>query len=166
MTIRLADHSDLEAIMAIYATARAFMRSVGNDTQWRGGYPAQELIINSIEQGKQYVCTCGDEVVATFYFAIEKEPTYARIIDGEWLNDRPYGVVHRLASSGKCKGIGNFCLGWCFEQAGNIRVDTHRDNRPMLGIFAKEGYTRCGVIFVHDGTAREAFQKCASDKKE
>jgi hypothetical protein len=166
MTIRLAQKSDLPAIMATFATARAFMRSSGNTVQWTSGYPARELIINSIEHRKQYVCTHEGDVVGTFYFAVESEPTYVHIIDGGWLNDAPYGVVHRLASSGRCKGIGAFCLEWCLEQAGNIRIDTHRCNRVMLNILAKEGYTRCGVIFINDGTPREAFQKFLDDKKE
>jgi hypothetical protein len=159
MTIRLAEPIDLKAIMAIYTRAREFMRSVGNNAQWGGGYPSEKLIISSIEQGKQYVYSRGSEVIGTFYFAIEQEPTYACIIEGEWLNDSPYGVIHRLASSGIVKGVGRFCLGWCLKQAGNIRIDTHADNSVMLSILYREGYTRCGVIFIGDGTAREAFQK-------
>ncbi|MDR0907206.1 MAG: GNAT family N-acetyltransferase [Rikenellaceae bacterium] len=162
MTVRPAQLSDIEAIMPIFDRARAFMRSVGNEAQWTGGYPARDLIISAIDAGKQYVCTQEGEVVGTFYFAVEEEPTYAQITDGEWLNDAPYGVVHRLASSGQCKGVGRRCLEWCLEQAGNIRIDTHRCNAVMLNILRKAGYTRCGVIFIADGTPREAFQKCVT----
>jgi hypothetical protein len=165
MKIRLAQRSDLEAIMPIYASAREFMRRCGNTVQWTGGYPYEELIINSIDTGKQYVCLHESTIAGTFYFAVEQEPTYATITDGAWLNEEPYGVIHRLASSGRHKGVAAACLGWCAEQVGNIRIDTHRANQVMLSIMHEEGYTRCGVIFIGDGTPREAFQKCPNNKK-
>lgn len=42
-----------------------------------------------------------NEIVTTFYFRIGEDPTYARIDDGKWLNDEPYGVVDGLAGSGR-----------------------------------------------------------------
>lgn len=94
-----------------------------------------------------------------FYFAVENDVTYAEIYDGKWLTDKPYGVVHRIASNGKIKGVASFCLQWCFEQAENIRIDTHRDNAVMRNVLQKNGYTYCGIIYIADGTERLAFQK-------
>jgi len=94
-----------------------------------------------------------------FYFKVEEDPTYAKIYEGEWLNDKPYGVVHRIASNGMQKGVASYCLQWCLEQCHNIRVDTHRDNLVMQEILRRNGYQRCGIIYVANGTERIAFQK-------
>lgn len=48
----------------------------------------------------------------------------------------------------------------------DIRIDTHKDNKPMLHLIRKNGFTRCGVIIVDDGTPREAFQKKAGSKRK
>jgi RimJ/RimL family protein N-acetyltransferase len=159
MEIAKASMEDMDVLLAMYAFAREFMRSTGNVTQWEETYPPESLLVESIEQGKQYVCLREQEIVGTFYFGVEEEVTYQRIVDGHWLNDRPYGVVHRLASNGKARGVARFCLAWCFEQCPNIRVDTHRDNRVMQKILEQAGYHYCGIIYVRNGTERLAFQK-------
>ncbi len=184
MEIRRAEREDLPRLMELYDAARAFMRRCGNTVQWVGGYPSRELILTGIDAGEQWACvadsaecgqfpSCGGvadaltsggvvvpHIAATFWFAVAPEPTYAQIFDGPgWLDDAPYGVVHRLASDGSAKGTGEFCLGWCLEQCGNIRVDTHADNAVMQNLLRRLGYTRCGVIYIADGTPRDAFHK-------
>ncbi len=139
------------------------MRSRGNAVQWVGGYPSRGLIAAGVDSGEQYVCVSEGEIVATFWFAIASEPTYAEI-EGAWLDDAPYGVMHRLASDGSVKGAGAFCLDWCLEQCGNIRVDTHACNTVMQNLLERLGYTRCGVIFIADGTPRDAFQRMKNEK--
>lgn len=64
-----------------------------------------------------------------------------------------------IAADGSTKGAGAFCLQWALAQCGNIRIDTHRDNRPMQGLLAKLGFSYCGTITIADGTERIAFQK-------
>jgi hypothetical protein len=161
MEIRRAEEAELPVLMGIYDAARAFMRSRGNMVQWVGGYPSRELILASIVAGDQYVCLHDGHIVATFWFAVATEPTYAEIYDGEWLNDAPYGVVHRLASDGSVKGVGEVCMEWSLHQCGNMRVDTHSDNAVMQDLLRRIGYTMCGIIYVGDGTPRDAFQKIA-----
>ena len=39
--IRRATEANLDAVMAAYDAARAFMRATGNLTQWVGGYPSR-----------------------------------------------------------------------------------------------------------------------------
>ena len=41
---------------------------------------------------------------------------YLSHIEGKWLNEAPYGVIHRLASNGKAKGIARQCIAWCFAR--------------------------------------------------
>jgi hypothetical protein len=164
MEIRPARHSDLPRLMDIYAAARAFMRSRGNTVQWVGGYPSREMVAAGIEAGDQYVCASNGRIVATFWFAVAPEPTYAVISGGAWLTDgpfdeHPYGVVHRLASDGSVRGVGAFCLDWCLARCGDLRVDTHADNSVMQNLLECEGYKKCGVITIADGTPRDAFEK-------
>ena len=101
----------------------------------------------------------GSAIVGTFYFALGDEPNYHRIDGGSWLNDRPYGVVHRITSAPGTRGVASFCLAWCFAQCGNIRIDTHRNNIPMQKTLIKNGYRVCGTIYLENGDERIAFQK-------
>jgi len=134
------------------------MQRSGNPDQWGNVHPPRDLIISDIEAGTSYVCECDGKIEAVFYFNIEVEPTYAEI-DGKWLNDEPYGVVHRIASARSGTGAGAFCLEWCFEQCGNLRIDTHCDNKPMLGLLEKLRFSYCGIIWVENGDERKAYQK-------
>lgn len=160
MKIRLTELKDLPSVMEIYDYARAFMRSIGNTTQWIDGYPSEAFIRQEIEDGHSFVCADEEgEILGTFCFILGDDPTYQHIYEGAWLNDEPYGVVHRLATNGSRKGVAETCLNWCFERMANIRVDTHRDNKVMQHILEKHGFQRCGIIYVKNGTERFAYQK-------
>ena len=160
MKIRKAVAADLGEIMGIYARARRFMAEHGNPGQWVNGHPAQELIQSDIEAGKSYVLeTGGGELAGVFYFAVEAEPTYAEIFGGAWLNGAPYGVIHRIASGGKHKGVLRACVRWCFERCGNLRIDTHEDNIVMQSALGKLGFVYCGKIHLRSGAERLAYQK-------
>ena len=164
MEIRKAVKADFPVILALYERARAFMAENGNASQWGTANPPEALIARDIEEGKSYVCMADGKIAAVFYFAVERDPTYT-VISGAWLNDAPYGVVHRLASDGSTRGAGTFCLQWALCQCGNIRIDTHRDNRPMQNLLVKLGFSRCGTITIADGTERIAFQKWTRTKQ-
>ena len=43
----------------------------------------------------------------------------------------------------------------------SLRADTHADNKIMQHLLEKNGFTRCGIIHVADGTPRIAYQKLA-----
>ena len=73
----------------------------------------------------------------------------------------PYGTVHRLASAGKHKGVASAVLDWSMEHCQSLRADTHADNKIMQHLLEKNGFTRCGVIHVADGSPRFAYQKLA-----
>lgn len=160
MTIRPSVHEDLPALLDIYAYARQFMRTHGNPNQWNEGYPSTELLQEEIDRGTSYVCL--DEtgtLVGTFCFIPGEDPTYARIDDGQWLNDAPYHVIHRLATNGRVKGIADACLAWCSERCSNLRVDTHHDNLVMQHILLKHGFQRCGIIYTRNQSPRIAYQR-------
>lgn len=161
MEIRRASGEDWAEIRKIYDGARRFMAEHGNPGQWGSTYPPEELLLDNMAQGKLYVCTEGG-IAAAFYFAMEEDPTYAVIEKGAWLNEEPYGVVHRIASARTVKGAASFCVNWAFAQAGNLRIDTHRDNLPMQNMLRKNGFHSCGIIHLENGEPRIAFQKISA----
>ena len=164
MKIRKTTMRDLARVMEIYAYARKFMAQHGNPNQWGPTcWPPEDLIRRDITEGSRYVCENDTGVIlGTFFFVqgTDIEPTYREITDGAWLDDSPYGVVHRIASDGSAKGVGAFCLNWAFEQCGHLRIDTHGDNTVMQNLVRKLGFVRCGTIYVEeDDDPRLAFEK-------
>ena len=150
--------SDLDRVMEILSAARNTMREAGTTVQWVNGYPSRELIESDIERGVGYVIEHEGRLVASFAFILGNDPTYARI-DGAWLNDRPYGTIHRIGSDGSARGVMSEALRFCSTLCPNIRIDTHETNARMRAVLAKNGFTECGTIYIEDGTPRVAYQK-------
>ena len=165
MLIRKALQGELSAVMEIYDSARAYMRENGNPEQWAGGYPARELIESDIENGFCHVCVEGEEILGVFYYAEGNDPTYEVIEDGAWLDDAPYGVIHRIAVAARGRGVAAACFDFALARCGNVKIDTHACNLPMQHTLAKNGFSRCGTIYVEDGSPRIAYQKRAQAKK-
>ena len=92
MEIRKASVQDLGQIMQVYDKARKFMRENGNAEQWGEDYPSAELIEHDID--KMYLCMSEGRIACVFYYAAEEDEDYKEI-NGKWLNEEPYGVVHR-----------------------------------------------------------------------
>ncbi len=160
--IRKANLGDFDAVMQIYAQAREFMRKNGNPDQWGDYYPPAETVKEDLfENGGGYVVTDEKNILAAFYFEQSADdPTYREIFGGEWINDLPYGVVHRVGVGelGRGKGIGCLCLSWALSAAGNLKIDTHVKNLPMQRLLEKLGFVRCGSIYLEDGSHRLAYQ--------
>lgn len=160
MTIRPTTYADIDALMAIFAYARAQMAADGNPTQWGDGYPSREQLESDIQRGVSYVIELDGQPCATFVFIIGKDPTYTYIDNGEWLDDiLPYGTIHRIASNGEQQGIFRTVLHWCSAQCPNIRIDTHLDNTRMIHLIEKAGFTHCGTIYTRENSPREAYQR-------
>lgn len=160
MKFRKAIGEDINAIMNIFSQARSYMKQNGNPNQWTNGYPEQTLIEEEIKSGHCIVVLSEEkEIVGTFCFIIGADPTYEIIEDGAWLNDKAYGVIHRIAKSENCpKGFSKLVFDWCFEHISSIRIDTHMDNLTMQTALKKYGFVRTGIIYLQDGSARIAFQ--------
>lgn len=159
MEIRNTLLTDLDVVMEIYDHARQYMRENGNRNQWINGYPGRDLITEDIQKKHSYVCMDQDRILGVFCFFRGIDPTYLHIYEGEWQNDKPYGVVHRIAAATHSKGVASFCLAWCFKQCKNIKIDTHKDNIIMQNMLKKNGYKECGIIYLESGDERVAFQK-------
>ncbi len=89
------------------------------------------------------------------------EPAYAHIAGGKFTGPEAYGVVHRIAVAGNGHGVGSFCINWAFQQSGgNLRMDTHPDNKIMQHTLKKAGFKYCGIIHVaEDSDPRYAYEK-------
>ena len=159
MEIRLAKREELDRIMGIYDDARRYMRENGNSEQWAGGYPSRDVIENDMGNGFCHVCVDGDEILGVFCYFFGEDPTYRVIEDGAWTNDRPYGVIHRIAVAAHRRGVASACFAWCYDACGNLKIDTHHDNIPMQRSLEKNGFVRCGIIHLANGDPRIAYQK-------
>lgn len=150
--------SDIGDIMAIFDSAKRYMRSYGNVNQWSDNYPSQATIEADIASDCSYVVKVNDAIVATFYFVIADEPTYTKIYDGEWKNNARYGVIHRVASNGTTRGVLRLIVDFCRTQIRDIRIDTHRDNSAMRKALTNYGFEYCGIIYLANGDERLAYQ--------
>ena len=159
MKIRKTVEADLVRIGEIYENAKRFMRESGNPDQWNSGTPNADTAREDMENGVGYVAVDGDEIAAVFMFSLDRDPTYEKIYDGAWLNDEPYGVIHRIAVARHRGGVASFCFAHCFEKCKNLKIDTHKDNVPMQRSLAKNGFTPCGIIHLSNGDPRIAYQK-------
>ncbi len=161
MNIRPARESELPRLMELFDTARAYMRKNGNTVQWVNGYPSEDLIRQDIAQDRAFVVEEDgvEEAVFCYLAGRHVEPTYAVVYGGAWPDDAPYGVIHRLASSGKLRGVMGLCADWALSRCPVLRVDTHESNATMRAAMARLGCAERGTIILGDETPRIAFQK-------
>lgn len=164
MIIRRSAPADLPEMLQMYAGARERMAANGNPHQWGDeGYPKEELLRADMAVGHGYVMEQDGHLVGAFAFIIGDDPTYAYIEDGQWLNDAPYGTIHRICSDGVTRGVVSEAVRWCRGVIRNLRIDTHFDNHLMQHVIEKNGFKRCGVIYVEDGSPRIAYQQLFED---
>lgn len=155
--IRKATLEDMPVLLEIYDRARKFMASTGNVNQWTNGYPSQEILAEDIAKNEMYVLEDEDGIQASFVFYCGIDPCYIKIYDGQWLNDEPYGVIHRIATRGLKKHMADIILEYCSSKINNIRMDTHIDNKPMQNFMLKHGFKHVGTIYLKNGQSRLAF---------
>ena len=158
MNIRKAEIGDLSKIMDIYKIAQDFMIESGNPNQWGHFYPSEDLIRQDIKKEVCHVISDDEDIHAVFALFNGSEPTYEYIENGEWLDDDEYVTVHRIASDGKLRGIFKFTIDYCKSISDNIRIDTHSNNLIMQKQIEKNGFEKCGTIYVADGSPRIAYQ--------
>ncbi len=164
MQIRNASTNDIERIKEIYANAKKFMRENGNMEQWTGNYPSDELITTDINNGNCYVCEENGAVLGVFCLFDGPDKTYLKIYDGEWIDDGDYCVIHRIATDYNGKGVAKTCFDFGLQKKGVLRIDTHKDNLPMQKALSKNGFIKCGIIYLESGDERIAFSKI--DKRD
>ncbi len=166
LLFRQAVQTDIPAIWGILQQSIERRRIDGSD-QWQDGYPNLSTVENDVQNGNNYVLIGEEKIIATAALIFNYEPTYD-VIDGAWLTNGDFLVVHRIGVSDEVlgKGFAKKFLGLIADfakenQIYSIKIDTHFDNVAMLKILEKLGYTYCGEIRVRDGK-RKAFEKVLS----
>ena len=164
MHIRKAVIDDLGDVMDVYHIAQEFMIESGNPNQWGHRYPSEELIRDDIGNGVCFLI-CDDDGGMHGVFALFSgdEPTYQYIEDGKWLNEDVYVTIHRIASDGKLHGLFDCAVNYCRSLSDNIRIDTHESNLIMQKLIERNGFRKCGRIYVADGSPRIAYQWSKDD---
>ena len=162
--IRKADLSEVGRIMEIVGDAQQSLASRHID-QWQNGYPNSESISADIDKGVGYVIVAGDEIAAYAAILVNGEPEYKNLVGGQWLSDGDYIVMHRICvrSSYVRKGLASSITQYAIDFAKakgihSFRIDTHTENRFMLNLLTKFGFTYCGEIHYEHGD-RIAFEK-------
>ena len=192
--IRPTEEKDIEAVLQIYGMARRTMLESGNPLQWPvdGDYPGLAELREDMRRGASYVIEHEGCVIGTFALVPGKEPSYARITDGHWMDEAvgvekrehedrngcrkhsekssaaapvSYCTIHRLAGNPAYSGIAGCCFDWCKRKSASLRSDTHRDNRIMQHAFETAGFVRCGIIFLENGSERTAYQWMSDDNE-
>ena len=164
--ITLACEKDLDRLLEIYEIAKAYMRKSGNTKQWNGAYPDRETLLEDIARERLYVYKAEGEIHGVFVLLLEEEPTYRYIEGGSWLNDEPYGTIHRIASDGAVKGLVAMARDFGRNFIDELRIDTHHDNHTMQHVVTKNGFKRCGIIYLENGDPRIAYQWSEEQKHE
>ena len=168
MRIRRTKEADIPRVLEIYDYAKKFMAENGNPNQWRGNYPSIDDVRRDIKNGGYVIAkesegekpdkeNLEEEILGVFVLEENAHELAYDTIEGSWLNDEPYAVIHRCATLHNHKGIGQFFMDWCIKKVNNIRVDTHEDNLPMLKFLEKNNFIYCGKVVYESVGERLAF---------
>lgn len=139
-------------------------RKQDGSTQWQNGYPNIGTVESDIAKGFGYVLTVDGEIAVYAALILNDEPAYSQI-EGAWLSNGEFVVVHRVAVEGKFAGQG--MVKKLFDHIEDftrshgiqsIKVDTNYDNIAMLKILESKGYSYCGEVLLADGM-RKVYEK-------
>lgn len=149
--------------MNLIHQAQVYFKKQGIN-QWQNGYPNEENILNDIKSNHSYVLE-ENVVLGTMYFSFEEDPNY-KMIEGNWINDEKYGVIHRIVvdENSKGKGLAYKLLEYGIQECKSyhiksLRIDTHEDNLSMRKFLTKNGFVECGVIYIDGVSPRIAYEK-------
>lgn len=161
--LRKAQIEDRDTIWRIIQQSIERRKQDGS-TQWQNGYPNLGTVESDIAKGFGYVLTVDGDIAVYGALILNDEPAYSKI-EGAWLSDGEFVVVHRVAIDEKFAGQGmtkklfdhieDFARSYDIQ---SIKVDTNYDNIAMLKILESKGYSYCGEVVLADGL-RKAFEK-------
>lgn len=164
LNIRKASVEDVFSVWHLLQKGIAKRKEEGSN-QWQDGYPNESVVKNDIQSSYGYVIENDkDQLVGYFALIFDTEPAYEKL-EGTWLSNQEYAVIHRLVTDPvhKVKGMAEWILLEIesivkSKSVHSIKVDTNFDNGAMLHLFNKLGYQYCGEVYFR-GSARKAFEK-------
>ncbi|MDU5223530.1 MAG: GNAT family N-acetyltransferase [Finegoldia magna] len=164
MIIRHANKTDLIDIMVIIEKAKIYMKE-NKINQWSENYPNEDVFLADLKENRLYVAEIKGKVVGMAVLVLDGDADYKNI-DGKWLSAGKYGVIHRIAvnpdykSQNVAKNLLDFFENKLKElNYDSIRVDTHKDNKSMLRFIEKNGFQKCGIVYIRKTDERIAFEK-------
>lgn len=150
-TFRLATENDAARIWEMLQQAKAQMYREGKQ-QWDESYPLPQNVADDIRNGYAHVLCRQDVVVAYGAVTFDGEPAYDTI-EGKWLSEKPYVVVHRLAVADEVKrqGVATRFMMEVERLAVargvySFKVDTNFDNFYMQHIMKNLDFKLCGTV--------------------
>ncbi len=97
MKLQIAKEENFELAMNMINAAKQHLKDQGID-QWQTGYPDEACIRRDIAAKKGYFISDETQILGYLFIDFDSEPAYDNL-NGEWISDGQYVVVHRLALS-------------------------------------------------------------------
>lgn len=168
---RVATLKDYNACVEIIDKARQQMIDSGLH-QWTKEYPSGTDILNDINNGVARVLTIDQKIAVYGAVILNGEPHYDAI-QGKWLTNGNYYVIHRFAThpnlqregfaQAYIKKIKSLCD---LERVPSIKLDTHIMNHKMVHLLASMGFCYCGIIDYGSHGQRVAFEYVTLTQEE
>lgn len=166
MEITHTKKEDIYSVVEIMNEAKQYFKQ-HHIPQWQNenGYPNEKDVQWDMHKGGSWVVKENADILGYSFIDVYNDPNYA-YIEGKWLNNEPYVVIHRtcVKSAYKGRNIASLFVKKAEEickekKIYNIRVDTHEKNIAMQHMLEKNGFVKVGTIYVEDGSPRFAYQK-------
>lgn len=158
MIITKASLKELKDIVDICLKTKEYFKAA-LIPQWQGEYPNEETFKKDIDLQRLFVAKDDDVVIGMFVLTYP-DHNYDYIEEGKWEDNTPYIAIHRLAIKEEYKGKGyaHKIFDYVKENYDHIRIDTHKLNYAMNRAILKNDFVYRGVIYVEDGTPRNAYE--------
>ena len=95
MIKRIAKENDIAEIMEIVENAKIYMKE-NKINQWSENYPNEDVFLADLKENRLYVAEIKGKVVGMAVLVLDGDADYKNI-NGKWLSDGKYGVIHRIA---------------------------------------------------------------------
>lgn len=160
--IRKATKDDVDQILRIYNNSILFLRNLGVD-QWQNNYPNIDVVNNDINNDCLYVLTDDKNIIGVMAFIKDKDYTYDKIYNGNWISNGIYYTIHRISVLNKGKNIAKYLIDYAIKESIrdnvlSLRIDTHSDNFVMQKFLEKCNFKYCGEIYLKDGSLRRGYE--------
>ena len=155
MIITKATIEHLDEVYGVIETGRKHIATYHID-QWQDGDPSKEAIKECILNSELYMLKDDEEIVGC-YVMQDYDPQY-EYIEGKWLDDSKYVVIHRMAVKYYDRGLGTYIFNQLKSKHNHIRIDTHEGNKAMNNCLIKNGFVLCGTIYLKNGHSRNAYE--------
>lgn len=165
MELRLAREDDREIILQIYDDGSKKLKALGLD-QWQGkDKPNLDNFEKLIANKNIFVLDDGGKVVSSVII-YDYDIDYENNLDVRWQSPKPYVALHRIGTlESQCKkGYGRKIIELAESYARenhfkSVRIDTHRGNKTMQGLFKSLNYKYVGLVYLSGKNERFAFEK-------